>query len=355
VSLSARRWMILAGIVTCAACATLAARKSSKTDEDVIAMSHARHAQEGATCATCHAAIKSAKSLEGRQLPKMQGCFKCHADWNEPGKCRTCHRTEPPVTYPERKRSIHFSHEAHLPLVNEDCVRCHEKLPEPGMSEPPAPAMKVCLGCHNHKEEYGQARCTPCHIDLHRAGLKPVADFTHEGEYLLKHRLAARTAPEACAQCHEQSYCSDCHARTVATPIEYKLPERLDAQFIHRNDYLARHSIEASADPSLCQRCHGQSFCNNCHQTVNLTPAATNPNNPHPAGWLIPGSSQFHGPPARRDIVSCASCHDQGSNTNCIRCHRVGGIGGNPHPSSFLKSHDADDRQHNPMCQTCHG
>jgi hypothetical protein len=75
---------------------------------------------------------------------------------------------------------------------------------------------------------------------------------------------------------------------------------------------------------------------------------------PHPPGFSFPGSPDFHGPAARRDIASCASCHDQGAASNCVSCHRVGGIGGNPHPASWLARHDAREIAGNGMCLACH-
>lgn len=114
------------------------------------------------------------------------------------------------------------------------------------------------------------------------------------------------------------------------------------------------HAIEAKANPVLCRRCHGTSFCENCHSLQNLTSNSLDPRNPHPPGWTIPGSPQFHGVAAQRDITSCASCHDQGPSTNCIKCHRVGGVGGNPHPLGWLSHHGYQEMRSNPICLYCH-
>jgi hypothetical protein len=79
---------------------------------------------------------------------------------------------------------------------------------------------------------------------------------------------------------------------------------------------------------------------------------AVGANNPHPPGWVGADtrSSDFHGSHARRDILSCAGCHEQGPATNCIRCHTVGAYGGNPHPSGWQS---ARGRQSS-MCRYCH-
>jgi hypothetical protein len=63
-------------------------------------------------------------------------------------------------------------------------------------------------------------------------------------------------------------------------------------------------------------------------------------------------SAEFHGDAARRDIVSCASCHDQGANSNCITCHKVGGTAGrSPHPRGWNPTTSKDTK----MCKMCHG
>jgi hypothetical protein len=140
----------------------------------------------------------------------------------------------------------------------------------------------------------------------------------------------------------------------VGVRIEVKQPDRVDRDFIHRNDFLSRHAVEAAADPPLCRRCHGTSFCESCHEGQGLTPGAARPRNPHPAGWALPGSAQFHGTEARRDIAACASCHDQGAASICVDCHKVGGIGGDPHPAGFAARHPREEIAQNGMCAACH-
>jgi hypothetical protein len=73
---------------------------------------------------------------------------------------------------------------------------------------------------------------------------------------------------------------------------------------------------------------------------------------PHPPGWVGTNTqaSSFHGRAARRDILACASCHEQGPATNCIRCHKVGAYGGNPHPNGWRSARSVDEE----MCRYCH-
>ena len=136
-----------------------------------------------------------------------------------------------------------------------------------------------------------------------------------------------------------------------------KYPDRLTRQLIHRGDYVSRHSIEARSNASQCATCHSISRCDSCHvqQGVSFASAVSGaqglPRSPHPARFMERGASEFHGRAARRDIVACASWHDQGAATNCIGCHKSGQFGGNPHPPGFKS---ALDRKSTPMCSWCH-
>jgi hypothetical protein len=347
--------LVVAGALALAACARVAP-PARPTEADDIRISHATHARAGVQCLACHEEIYDAKSLgEARYLPPESKCLECHKEKKAQGDCAFCHRDAAhPATYARAVRTLRLSHADHIDRVKEDCARCHQKLPELARAEPVVPPMSTCTSCHEHAVELTAGQCSGCHVDLRKFPLRPVSLFSHQGDFVHQHGAAARSAGESCAQCHDQTFCADCHARTVALPIEVKLPERVEADFIHRADFVSRHAIEARADEGLCRRCHGQSFCDACHTAQGLTPAAANPRSPHPPDFSFPGSSNSHGPLARRDIAACASCHDQGAKSNCVDCHREGGIGGDPHPVGWSSRHPRDEINRNPMCLTCH-
>ena len=215
--------------------------------------------------------------------------------------------------------------------------------------------MAACLSCHEHQQDFNAGRCDLCHTDLLHYPDNPVSIFSHQANWVRMHPTAARAAPESCSKCHDQTYCAVCHeAQTVPIRVETRFPEHVQGDFqIHRGDWLSRHSMEAQSDETSCKRCHGTPFCNSCHAQQNLTPASLNPRNPHPPGWAFPGPNS-HASAARSDIISCQSCHDQGAASNCISCHKVGGIGGDPHPASFLARHNAGQIHQNAMCLYCH-
>jgi hypothetical protein len=348
------RRLLLLGCVATAACApwfTIPLRFGT----DHIKVPHSVHQRAKVDCLACHEEIYDAKTLAGSFLPKESKCLSCHREQKQAGKCSMCHtdvRRAAPFAPPEPQ--LKLSHADHIERVKENCSVCHKSLPEPVRGGGLTPPMSACLQCHEHQQDFADGRCARCHVDLGRYPLKPVSQFSHQGNFVREHGRSARAGDATCTTCHEQTFCSDCHANTVSTKIEIKLPERVDADFIHRNDFVGRHTLEAQADPASCRRCHGSSFCEDCHRQQNLTPQAANPRDPHPPGWSFPASPDFHGVAARRDITSCAACHDQGARSICVDCHRVGGIGGNPHPAGWQSRHGRDEIARNGMCLACH-
>jgi hypothetical protein len=348
--------ILIAGALVPLACTRFGGRDGQHpTEADQIRFPHAAHARAGVACLACHEEIYDAKTLEARYLPPEAKCLECHKEKKAQGDCGFCHRDAAhPATYPKVERSLRLSHADHIERVKEDCSVCHQKLPELVNTGSTVPTMGSCTGCHDHATEVAAGTCDSCHVDLRRFPLRPVSLFSHQGDFVHQHGPMARAAGEGCARCHDQTFCADCHARTVALPIEIKFPERVTADFIHRADYVSRHAIEAHADEGLCRRCHGQSFCDSCHTAQGLTPQSTNPRSPHPPDFSFPGSPNSHGPLARRDITACAACHDQGARSNCVDCHKVGGVGGDPHPPGWTSHHPQGEINRNPMCLTCH-
>jgi hypothetical protein len=317
---------------------------------------HAGHAKAGLECLTCHEPIFDVTALgQPGVLPKEKVCLGCHKKEKEEGKCGMCHiRADKPGTYIKKEPYLIFNHAKHLEK-NDKCEVCHLTLPAKGQLDKPVPPMKTCLGCHPHDQQFANGQCYACHLDLTHFPLKPTTAFSHQGNFTRAHPPIARSVSASCDACHEQLFCADCHAaRTRPMKPEELHPERVDRNFIHWGDFLTRHSIEARGNEAACQKCHTVSFCSDCHRKQRLTPDSSNPLNPHPAGWLTPGSPSFHGTAARHDIVSCAGCHDQGAASNCVSCHRVGGPGGNPHPSGFTSKHPPSEINKNSMCLSCH-
>ena len=336
-----------------AACSTKEAKPEVQHDPAFV-MPHSPHVEGEVDCLECHAPIAKSTALEARvrhvQLPKKSEA------------CSGCHDAMPKLQVPSRTRdwSLNFNHAAHLARLKGEknaCVRCHTSLPDAKDAEYAAPSMSACTSCHNHQQEFVAAKCLGCHQDLKRYP-KPVESFKHAGNFLKLHGGLAKGGAESCAACHEQTFCADCHSPTTAAGKPTLIfPEAVERDLIHRGDYLARHQVDVQANPASCRKCHGSNFCKTCHEQESpkqLLGSTVVQGNPHPAGWdTNKASGHFHGDAARRNIVACAGCHDQGANSACVRCHQVGGLAGvNPHPGSF--KFKTGDISKNTMCRACH-
>lgn len=311
---------------------------------DKLIFSHKIHSSEA--CLTCHESIQTSEIAEGAHFPAESVCAGCH-DEAFMKKCENCH------TNPKRAAKLRgketaliFSHKAHLPIVENDCVKCHDKIPEANSAdESTIPVEEKCMECHLDKREALQ--CAYCHRRLSTKDLSKVVSFSHKGAWDT-HREFARKGIDinTCAQCHEESFCSDCHSKREVLLPGIKMPELVERDFIHRGNYIKRHALEQQVDQTLCYSCHGLSFCNNCHTKKNVSPSSRVGIRPasHTPDWI-----SLHGDEARRNISACASCHSGRDNT-CIGCHKPGGVGPSPHPKGWKTNLSRDEE----VCRRCH-
>jgi hypothetical protein len=350
------RVLVVAAAMLAAACNLKPQSEKVVKQDPPFVFPHAPHVEGDVDCLLCHGGIDQATKLDANVRH-----VKLPAKISKTDECSGCHDTEPKVTVPARHQPfrLSFSHADHVSRVKGNCKACHDPatLPDKGGKEYGYPAMAKCTACHNHQADYNQARCTPCHTDL--KGLVPVQTYAHQGDWLRLHGQFAKPVAASCAQCHDQTYCNECHSAQTAPALPSVIyPEEVERAFIHRGDYVSRHFIDARAQPENCRRCHGSGFCDACHQ-LNGVSDANALRQVHPAGWGNPGSAKFHGDAARRDILQCAGCHDQGPAAICVGCHREGspitqGLGPNgPHPSAFVSAHRGENKTKG-ICAACH-
>jgi len=323
--------------------------------EPAYTFPHSPHIDADVACTTCHPVAQS------KQLPAGARDVRIPANVTKTDPCKDCHDKELTYKPPARHEPfrVRFDHSAHLPRVKDDCKKCHAKPPEQGDKVAPAPPMGACTSCHVHQQAFNEARCMPCHVDL--KGYKPETAFKHQGEWIRQHAALARPSGESCAACHDQTYCATCHASaTSPTRPEIVFPERVDASYIHRGDYVSRHMVDANANPASCRSCHGTPFCDACHKVNGFSSASPGPKiRPlsHDNNWVNNVDGGNHKRDARRDISNCAACHDQRRPQNtCVTCHSAGPgtANRNPHPKSFLDAHKLSDVSKNSMCRDCH-
>lgn len=306
----------------------------------------------------------------GEGQPQCLTCLSCHRDeaghgsWSAPtaARCEGCHddamnkfrhATRSPAAVLPAGKKIAFPHPQHLELkeIKGQCVKCHAGAVGVEGGQPLFPPMATCLDCHHHREEFDRNECTTCHRPGDLKGLQPVSFLSHDSGWLKRHGDAARAEPQRCETCHAQSSCDVCHDASRPQTPSARNPEKLGSSYVHRFDFLSRHAIEASSQPGLCVTCHQRTECDACHTARGVS--GSGGRSPHPVGWAsgLGAATNLHGPAARRDISSCAACHDQGPVSNCVQCHKVGAMGGNPHPTGWQSSQPLQSA----ACAPCHG
>jgi hypothetical protein len=176
----------------------------------------------------------------------------------------------------------------------------------------------------------------------------------HDLAFVEDHAGIAKSNPRLCERCHDETFCTDCHAGTIR-------PLRL-----HSGDYLTTHALDARARTQDCQACHrAQSFCIACHERVGFGERDSGAFGVggeltfHPAGWSgPPGVPQGHAHAAQRNIGACASCHDEDS---CLACHATSsaitpGLSVSPHGPDFARTSrcSALASRNRRVCLKCH-
>lgn len=348
-----RRALALALAVGAAACASILGIRPREREP----FEHRQHVLAGIHCSRCHGGIVGAGDTGPLHIPGKAECLTCHERPHDTRTCSMCHglpETREGVTL--ARENLRFQHKTHVPRVRGDCVRCHVDIHR--NVEHIRPGMGTCLACHEHEDDFQIRNCDRCHANLHTEETPPESHLVHDGDWRREHGSRAPGAREMCETCHSESFCASCHGVTTATT-----PERLrvDEPFspgIHRGSFRARHGDEARGNPGLCTTCHAPEVCVDCHREEGRSARGDAPGTPHPQGWLgLRGESpNDHGPAARRDPAACAACHSGAGEALCVGCHRVGGIGGNPHPrgwSSSVRS-SAERERFDPACRPCH-
>ena len=213
-----------------------------------------------------------------------------------------------------------------------DCVRCHV-----GISEGDThllPPMATCFRCHDHDAARDARTCDACHRGLDNTTMLPQSHLAHDGDWMREHGTKAASSGDSCQSCHRESFCAECHAKTAVVIPATAHFENPFTPSVHRAGFEARHALEARSDPGACTTCHQPERCIACHTANGV--AGTNQRSPHPSGWVgLSVNDNAHGRAARRDPASCASCHDGAGQALCVSCHKVGGVGGSPHPAGW--------------------
>lgn len=265
--------------------------------EPNLRFSHEKHLSRNIQCAQCHGQVGELELATRDQLPRMAGCFRCHANTGAAqgqakGECTTCHLTEPtgqlttdfPTGHLLPPEWLHASN--HSP----DWVERHKTVA--------ANDSAYCGSCHREED------CTDCHDGKVRPRR------VHPNDWLAMHPEAARMDNPRCVSCHQlQTFCADCHRR-----------------------------VGVARDVASGNRLAGRRF------------------HPPPSEWTTgPRGPSHHAWEAERNLNACVSCHTE---RDCTTCHATKGLSGgqgiSPHPVGFVGKCDAAMRKNPRPCLVCH-
>lgn len=258
---------------------------------------HKGHADHNIGCAQCHGAVDQLELATRDQLPRMQGCFKCHqmpdsASRGAAGSaCDTCHLRGPggrgmqTMFASGTLRPPRWLHNGeHTP----DFIERHKTVA--------ADDSQFCANCH--KEDF----CTDCHDGR----VRPRS--VHPNDYISMHPIEARMATQKCQSCHrEQSFCLDCH---LAVGVSESSPSAArDTGRFHPPKSIwsdppmkpGHHGFEAERNLNQCVSCHTERDCVTCHGGLGIGAGF----DPHRSGFAGGCSNQFH-----RNPRPCFVCHE---------------------------------------------
>lgn len=348
-------------------------------NKSIIKFSHQLHAEMEVDCATCHVNAAESTSLSDQLLPTMDECAACH-DVEDEDNCSTCHYEGVLEPFELEKPDLIYSHKYHLETQDVECETCHSGLSTVDYadeSESADPSMSTCYTCHNNVSIATNV-CESCHVSTHNL----IPQDHKQVSFFDNHKFSAGKGDAQCAMCHdEMNFCETCHTATntidetntasdfYAPYSPHKYTDNAKVQKLtraHSLDYRFTHGIDAKSKSSECQTCHQtESFCAECHTSgggdyalSGVVPLSHTQSNFLTIGVGTGGGE--HAVLAKRDMESCASCHDTyGADPSCILCHTDpdGLKGTNPktHDTGFMK--DVEGNWHSDkgsICFDCH-
>jgi hypothetical protein len=238
-----------------------------------LRFSHREHVSRGVRCLDCHRGVDRAELADRRHLPTMRQCFECHAppgmalEASAPSACPTCHLTLPGG----RLRTRFDEGSMNPPHWLFDMRHDHEWLVRHRWVA--ADQGSQCAQCHTESD------CADCHDGQ----VRPLR--VHPGDYLSTHVAQARRDQPRCTSCHQVSrFCTECHTRLGLSTVS--APDVRAAERYHPPDALwvrgpVLHAREAERSMNACASCHAEQDCVQCHGALGIGAGLS----PHPPGF----------------------------------------------------------------------
>ena len=305
-----------------------------------IKFSHKKHVEElGAECSSCHGGAPTSEKASDFLFPKHAECAACHEQVESENveDCKYCHvdGDNPTAFAAPAREDIRFSHKQHIENQKVECATCHtgiEKSEKPSLAF--LPDMASCNSCHNDVKATNA--CESCHPRVET--MLPVSHRAPDWSEQHKRLVRSEHGSNDCAVCHSENFCQTCHAEATSQftrgDVPRSVPEGRPApsgknpavqQNVHALNYLFTHSLDLRAKQSDCFSCHNQqTFCAECH-TRSQDAGFSGPtpiSHRAPDFVRVGADGGQHAVLARRDIESCAACHDvEGRDPSCVLCH----------------------------------
>jgi hypothetical protein len=368
---------IIAGLIIFTAFYSQNSPEGLKGNKAIIKFSHKLH-KDQADCTDCHTAVTKSTSLNDRLMPNHDACSTCH-DVTDEKKCSTCHYDNVKEALIQPKPNLVFNHSLHLVKEKLKCDVCHKGITDVAYAEDavqPNPVMENCYTCHNNKGP-AQNACESCHIST--ANLMPQSHKS--SSFISNHKFAARSFNANCVMCHDNTSCQECHAGAQMitennTSKDFYRPyepsnftdgaKQQQLTRVHSLGYRFTHGIDAEGKTRECTTCHQiDSFCGTCHQSKegDFSLGGIEPVSHLKPTFMVIGVGSGggdHARLARRDIESCAACHDvQGGDPVCIKCHTdpdgIQGTNPKTHPANYMRDVHGDwHTSEGSICFNCH-
>ena len=237
---------------------------------------------------------------------------------------------------------------------------------------------QTCTVCHKADAKMivpAKADCLECHDEDFYAEVSFSGTSTHGPIWSMEHRAPVKAKTIDCSACHEQAYCMECHKAGFDDEMGDFGNNMIN---VHRSEFHVSHPIAARTNPQLCSSCHENSFCTDCHARFAPEDLAIKS---HRKGWsmisvsgaehenftedmcqichvdsVLPAHewSNTHAREARKNLATCQACHPEGD--TCLTCHSARtGLRVNPHPKDWDDMKDRlRDASDNRTCKKCH-
>ena len=295
-----------------------------------------------ATCAVCHA---------------RESCARCHVNAATDSLITSLDRdqrvarlvADKPAVYPvpddHQSEDFVYAHGELARVSTARCATCHARpscttchigaVPNPIIASIPMPERGGAAGIGlrlvpSRRPPFLSPVAT--HLDTVPQTVRAVR--VHEADFRTNHRTAAAVSAQSCSGCHEQRFCSDCHAGE-------------GSRRFHKANFVQRHAADSYGRETQCASCHNtELFCRSCHRESGLGARGRLDVAFHDAQpqWLLQ-----HDRAARQALQSCATCHAQ---RDCLTCHSTIGWGVNPHGPGFRAERAAS--RNATQCLLCH-